>query len=103
MMIKLNYRIYIFENMGVAANKPCPRYDVVPRALLVKIFRNHYWYVVSENFQLVSKFEHSKLLRSSLTFLFHFLCLLGRHPFYSLVDDPSVLFVHSVFEHYFWP
>ena len=42
MMIKVNYRMCIFENMGVVATKPRPLYDIVPRAPLVKIFRNHH-------------------------------------------------------------
>ena len=35
MMIKLNYRICIFENMGVVSTKPRLLYDVVPRAPLL--------------------------------------------------------------------
>ena len=42
MMIKPNYRICIFENMGVVATKPRQFNDVVPRAPLVKSSRNHH-------------------------------------------------------------
>ena len=36
MMIKLNYRICIFDNMGVIVTKPRPLYDVIPRAALLE-------------------------------------------------------------------
>ena len=37
MMIKLNCRIYIFENRGVAVTKPRPIYAIVPWAPLSKV------------------------------------------------------------------
>ena len=37
MIIKLNYHICIFENMGVVATKPRPFYDVVLWAPLLKV------------------------------------------------------------------
>jgi len=40
-IIRLNYYVSIFNNMGVAANGLHPLSDIGPRAPLVKIFRNH--------------------------------------------------------------
>ena len=49
MMIELNYRICIFENMGVLASKPCPLYDVVLRAPLLKFLEIITDYIVYIN------------------------------------------------------